>query len=132
MFGVKTKLKRYIKTLPVVRDYAYGSYLYQFYSNSFSESKKEFLKTHKFYVQPLSNNKSEQLSNLLSKVEIIPTENGTFFYSIDVYKSQELKYDIFDNYSVDYTEIVNSSFKDISAELQKENSLYNINELNMI
>lgn len=78
------------------------------------------MKTHKFYVQPLSNNKSEQLSNLLSKVEIIPTENGTFFYSIDVYKSQELKYDIFDNYSVDYTEIVNSSFKDISAELQKK------------
>lgn len=74
----------------------------------------------KLYVQPWCKNKATQIAGLLKRVELAPVDNQTFFYSIDVFKGLQLRKQIFDNYSVDYTKIVCSSFSEIREELERE------------
>ena len=132
MFGIKTKIKTFLGTFCLTKDYMYGRYLFNFYNNSNSISKRNFLCNHHFYVQPSEKSKAAQIAKLIDKVEICPVQNNTFFYSIDCFKTVALKNHIFDNYSVDYTDIVCSSFKEIKNKLIKSNSVYAKNEIMII
>ena len=86
MFGIKTKIKTFLGTFCLTKDYMYGRYLFNFYNNSNSISKRNFLCNHHFYVQPSEKSKAAQIAKLIDKVEICPVQNNTFFYSIDCFK----------------------------------------------
>ncbi len=76
---------------------------------------KNFNKT---YVVKKCNSKSRQIEKLLQKIEITPVTNEYFFYSIDCFKKLELKNAIFDNYTIDYTPIVNNSLNQLVSPIE--------------
>ena len=116
---MKKVLKRVFKCTPGLKNVIYARQLYKYYVNSYDIGKLKFLYKNffKIYIQKPCNNKAEQIVKVINKLDIVPSKNKTFFYSIDCFKTIERKYQILDNYSVDYNLIVNHSFKEIKDKL---------------
>lgn len=116
---MKKELKAAIKRIPICKKILYTRFIYRFYHNSYDISESKFILNFfdRIYTQRILSNKAEQVVRLMNKIDIVPAENETFFYSIDCFKTLELKYHILDNYSGDYNLIVNSSFKEIKNKL---------------
>lgn len=113
--SVKQDIKIIASKTPILRDLSYGSSVYGYYRRSgYSENRLKFIADHlkEFKIERKRDNKAQQIASLVSKIGVYPTDNNTFFYSIDVFKSLELTGHILDNYTVDYSCVVNSSFRE--------------------
>lgn len=113
----------------------HGIMLHPYYANFDKNiSRRQFLLNNirKFHLEAPKRSKAKQIASLLNKVELLPVENDSFYYSIDCFKTLELRYPIFDNYSVDYTRIVCSSLKDIQKELGSGKGAFEEEELCVI
>lgn len=129
LYNIKNKLKK----TSWGKKIEWGNLLYQYHNNEVHMKKYRFyLKNYSRLVcQKNEDDKAEQIAKLLSKVDICSMKNESFFYSVDCFKTVGLKYHILDNYSVDYTNIVKSSFKEISEQLDK-NTAFGRSELTII
>lgn len=116
----KNKIKKDLSKLPIIRNILWGNSLYKLYKRNHSISRINFLiqNRKKFWVQPVSRNKALQIAAFLDRVDIVPVENRSFFYSLDCFKTVRMKYRIFDNYTVDYNVVVNESLKKIKMVLK--------------
>lgn len=131
---MKKKVKQLIKKIPLVEKYLWGNHLYHFYFNSHKISKRRYWL--KFYndIEYIGEQKSKciQLKLLIRDIRITPVDNDSFFYSIDCFKTLSTKYHIFDNYSIDYSEIVNNSLENIKNQLESKKSDYAKKEIEFI
>lgn len=104
--GIKTK----IKEMPGINRYFYAKALYEYYKNSESDlNRNQFVARNikEIKIVP-SQDKTTQICKAIKSVNIHPSENASFFYSVDPYTKVTLNYQILDNYSIDYSWVVNS------------------------
>lgn len=138
MKGFMRKIKRRVKIglekLPVSRNIMWGNTLHQWYKRNHSIGKREFLIQNRksFWVQPTGKNKALQIEKLLDKIDIVPIENTTFFYSIDCYKTAAVKCCIFDNHTVNYEVVVKSSLRTLKETLENTDSEFAANEIRVM
>lgn len=134
MDRLKKYLKKELESIPIINRYMWGRNLHRYYKNSYSEERNEFLKKHKkeLFVQSYKEKKSQQIVKCIEKINICPVKSKYFFYSIDVYKTVKLKHHILDNYSVDYSILINGSFKKIKEKLEKSTSEFAKGELSIL
>ena len=109
--GIKTRIKSKIKELPIINKFAYAKQLFAYYKNenrnsSFGAYLKDNIKN--IVIVGKKCNKFKQITKLISIVKINPTNNFNFFYSIDENKTLSLRNRILDNYSIDYSWVVDS------------------------
>lgn len=117
------EIKKRIKRMPLIRNYVHGRNLYAYYKNEYnnSSSARFIIGNYKrITVVPCSDNKVKQISELINVVGISPSDNKEFFYSIDPFTKVELKNQILDNYSIDYSWIVESSLYQILENADKQ------------
>lgn len=129
------KIKETIKELPILRTVVFGRALYFHYKNTYNDiSMIAFLLKNicRFKLIKKYSNKSKQIYKLLAIIDILPVSNDSFFYSIDTYKSLQLKCHILDNFTIDYSSIVNGSLDDIRRKLLTKNDLYANNEIKIV
>lgn len=132
------ELKTHMKRTTFGRRYVYLSAHWMNYKadRNVDVSKISFFLNNCFHTNVMAEtgSKAKQISILLDKVKIEPIKGHRFFYSLDVWTGMEYRSPILDNYTVDYTPIVNSSFKelkeelDLSTEFGKEETVF-INSL---
>lgn len=106
--GIKTKIKK----LPIINRYVFAKSLCSYYKNydpniSFNRFIIDRIGSIKIIA---SSEKSSQICQVIKAVSILPVENVSFFYSVDPYKKVLLRNQILDNYSIDYSWVVRSSF----------------------
>ena len=106
---------RAMKKKDLLRNFYWGRDLYRYYCNNRKISKIEYMLKNglKFRVAKSEKSKAKQISDLINIIKIVPIKNKGFFYSLDVFKTCELQNHILDNYSVDYSLIVNGSLNDL-------------------
>lgn len=112
---------------PFKHTYAYFVELHLYYANANrSVSQFDFFRQHlkQFYMQPQKDSKAKQIQSLLDKVDLLPVDNKTFYYSLDCFKTLKLQNPVFDNYSVDYTKIVHSSLGDLAQTLKSQEDAF--------
>ena len=78
------------------------------------------------------SDKANQICELFSCIDICPIDNETFFYSIDCFKTLEMKNHIFDNYSVDYAQIVDGSLLSVKNQYKKNNCEFAKGEVRVV
>ena len=112
--GIKRKIKRH----PGIRRYVYAKSLYDYYKNYDHEiSCSQYVKGCIGKVNIVSSReKKAQIVNLIKSASIAPVPDSSFFYSVDPYTRVELKRPILDNYSIDYSWVVNSSFEQLLSD----------------
>lgn len=74
-----------------------------------------------FYIPSLKLNRGEQIAKLFERVNINISDEG-FIYSIDEYKTINIRDHIIDNISIDNAKVINWSLEDISG-------FYNIDDI---
>ena len=132
--GIKTRIKRKIKELPIVNKFVYAKQLLKYYKNenryaTISSYLKDNFKD--IVIVGIKGNKFKQITKLISIVEIKTTKNKNFFYSIDENKTLSFTQRIFDNYSIDYSWVVNSylNVSNVIPKLNREQFSEIINEI---
>ena len=118
-------IKDEIKKLPIIDRMLYERNLYTYYQNENHD-----ISIIKFIVSHLSNTrllgkkttKADQVIQLVNTVDIIPCDKGVFFYSIDPYKKLMATNRIFDNYSIDYSWVVDSCLTELLSGYEKNNA----------
>ena len=132
--GIKTRIKRKIKELPIVNKFVYAKQLLKYYKNenryaTISSYLKDNFKD--IVIVGRKGNKFKQITKLISIVEIKTTKNKNFFYSIDENKTLSFTQWIFDNYSIDYSWVVNSylNVSNVIPKLNREQFSEIINEI---
>ncbi len=123
--AVKRIVKKTLFIIPKVKDYTYGAILYRKYSRcEQAHGRMAFLRENgsRFYFGRLCRSKAQQIAKLLSKVDICPAANSTFFYSLDCLKTVRNANTIFDNCTANYDAVVHNSFSKIAEELAKEDN----------
>lgn len=68
----------------------------------------------------LESSKAKQFDLLVDKLQISPIENPDFFYSLDRFTCIQTEHRIFDNYSIDYNNVVNNDFSSILNTLKDD------------
>ena len=127
---MKSILKRIAKHFIYNTNYGkkmlYGYKLYNSYKRveniSFLGFAREFFGL--LYIQPLQANKGSQIRALLNKVDLCPVDSSSFYYSIDCFKKPQNNSPIFDNYTVDYTGIVDSSFAEMRQKFGADDGAF--------
>ena len=100
------------KEFPFVRRIVYEHRLFKQYKNEHkNESQGKYIIRNLPKTKIVSGNKKKQLLELIDSVNIEPIESEIFFYSIDCYKNVTHTNQILDNYSIDYSWVVNESFE---------------------
>ena len=134
MKGARARIRKVLKKSPVTRNIMWGNTIYHNYRRGNPIKRKDFLVKNrkKFWIQPLQDSKVIQFAKFIEKIDIAPCDNDTFFYSVDCYKTMEVKYRIFDNYSVDYLILIKDSLKNIKDILYKTDSEFARNEIVVI
>lgn len=121
---IKTSMWKIIEATKLGRKIKQGVMLYPSYRNNGGDlGKREFILSNlpKFDITKKNINKSLQLSSIIGKVALLPIENKSgFYYSIDYYKTVELKKRILDNYSIDYQRVIDDSLYHIKKQTQIE------------
>ena len=110
------KLKQLLKGLPIINKYVLGKRVFMYYKNEHSDERMFDFIIHNFWqfrIIRRNTNKTNQISTLIKRVKIYAVDNASFFYSIDPFVRLDMMYQILDNYSIDYTWVVESSFKSI-------------------
>lgn len=111
------------KDLPFLRAIVYDHRLYKQYRNEYRDvSQKRYILKNILKTRIIDGDKKNQAIKLIDLVDINPVESNIFFYSIDFYKNVTHKDQILDNYSIDYSWVVNDSLSDL-YELCKNNAL---------
>lgn len=138
MTNVITSCKRTIKKasyrIPVLYKFVYGRDVYRkFKTSGYENGLKRFVLDHydNLYLQR-DIRECVRTVKLLDRVDIVPTDNDTFFYSIDTFKAPIARRRIFDNYTVNYRILVESSFKDIREKLSHHKNQFSEAELALI
>lgn len=139
--SVKTSIKKPIKELArviVPSRYRYGYHLYKhavkihgYKINGEKTFDYIFHNRKRLEAVPILT-KANQVVKLISCVDICPSDNDIFFYSIDCFKTLDMKYHIFDNYSVDYRCIVEGSLYEIKTKFSRIQSEFGNNEVKII
>ena len=105
-----------IRTIPLIEEAFYARLLSKQYRNAnHGVNLTGFMAQNIWHVRLLrcNGNKEKQIKRLSKTITIDPVNNASFFYSLDVYKRPHRKYQILDNYSIDYSWVVISSFNSI-------------------
>lgn len=116
------KIKKVLKRNQIVANLCYGYVKSKKYDRYYKCGRKQFIikNLSKFYVEKNSTNKAEQVHRFFKKIDIVPVENDSFFYSIDCYKDIEGLHAVLENYTVDYNEIIKGSLNKIVTQLDGE------------
>lgn len=106
----------------------------QYWNKVNGYSRMTFIREHfsELHAEKIRRSKGQQIKRLLQKVSVMPVEGNMFFYSVDPFKTVMLAKPIFDNYSIDYSEVINSSLQEIAKKLRIRNSLFDKELLAMI
>lgn len=121
--GITMSIKQVIKKVSVVNNLNWGISLFQYYRNEHREcSALKFILQNVTRLKSIHpfDNKWNQIEALMNSVDILPNQNSSFFYSIDVFKRAEQKNHMMDNYSIDYSWVVNSCFYDMSKMIDED------------
>ncbi len=112
--GIKTKIKK----LPGINRYVYTKQLYYYFKNSnASISQRQFVKENLSKVKIISpSDKISQICRTIKSVAVDTVEENSYFYSVDPFTQVVLQNQILDNYSIDYSWVVKSSFVDMVQE----------------
>ncbi len=121
----KEFVKHIVYRLPVMKDYVYGRKVYRKYKRTGqAPGLAGFLAANssRFYYCPQSESKAEQTARLLRRVDILPAENDSFFYSLDCCKTLGNWKVVYGNCTADIGLLVKSSFSQISNAQEPKNS----------
>ena len=122
--GVKDKIKKF----PGFNRYVYLKELYDYYKNYDSSlNRKQFVLKHiKNTNIIIDKGKNTEYCRLINNVKLCVSKSDYFFYSIDPFIKKTRKNQILDNYSIDYSWVINSNIlenlKNI-ANKEKYNSI---------
>lgn len=75
---------------------------------------KQALKVH---IEPLQYNKAKQIEKVIKKSRIVPVNSDRFFYSIDWFTVPVAKNIVLGNYTIDYSQVVESALKNKKEQL---------------
>ena len=109
-------IKQFIKEMPIINKYFIGKRLFLYYQNENREKKEtDFIKEHFWNFKRIGPEVSKfaQILKLIKKVNYYPIMGSSFFYSIDPYIKVVVKNQILDNYSIDYSWVVDSSLSEL-------------------
>lgn len=108
-------IKKKIKKLPIIDRYVYAKSLYNYYKNYDREIDCDrFVRERIRSIRIIKDgDKSTQICKVIQTVGILPVDNSSFFYSIDPYTKAALQHQILDNYSIDYTWVVESDLNSV-------------------
>ena len=123
---VKSAVKKGLNYFSLSRKILYLRDLHYKYGKMYKDvTFKEFCSENisKCYVEKTHKRKVKQIAALLERVDIEPVKSEYFFYSIDCFKSLSLRKSIYDNYTVDYSRVVEKSFAQKRIELEKSINL---------
>ena len=131
---IKNCLKMLLFKIAFVRSIYFlgGVKLYPKYNRSEqNQSLMKFLikNGRQLYLCEERKDKSEQIRDLLDRVNIHPVYNKSFFYCIDCFKSLKTDKPILGNTTVDYDVIVNGTLLSIWNFLKGGNSKFDRDEL---
>lgn len=114
--GIKTKIKK----LHIINRYVFAKSLYGYYKNYDPN-----ISSNRFMIDRIgsikiitSSEKSSQICRAVRSVNVLPVEDVSFFYSVDPYKKVILRNQILDNYSIDYSWVVDSILVDDNGRYQ--------------
>lgn len=129
---IKNLIWKLVEATKLGRKIRQGLMMYPNYKNNGGrETKKNFVLNNlsDFDVVTASKKKSCQINELIRLSKYVPIENASgFFYSIDYYKTVQLKNRILDNYSIDYQYVVYGSLGIIKKQFQLQNSVFSNEE----
>ena len=132
----KMMIKRFVKRAPIMKDYFLGKCIHKKMCRDHNIDGNAFqfyLNHHDQLLNVLPcRKKSLQICKLLTKLDIDPIENDSFFYTIDCFKTINPKLHIFDNYMIDYNRIVNHSFEELRFQLSRSEDEFSQSELCVI
>ena len=129
---IKKVIHSFTDWIPFFRNIYWGNYLYATHVKEKGVSKRDFVKKNirHLYLQPLVDNKGNQIKQLMSRVDINPVDANMFFYSIDCYKGLQTKRQTLINYTIDYNTFITKSLSDLVSYVKSGTELEeNINEL---
>lgn len=126
-----TPVKRLLKNTPVIKEWLYVIRIWKKYSRVNPEvNLLVFVQKHfnDFMYVPLCKSKAKQYEIILEKSIIRPLDGNKFFYSLDCYKSMQMRKPVFDNYTVDNQILVKSSFAEIGRHFLQEGGKFSAEE----
>ena len=79
---IKKVIHSFTDWIPFFRNIYWGNYLYATHVKEKGVSKRDFVKKNirHLYLQPLVDNKGNQIKQLMSRVDINPVDANMFFY----------------------------------------------------
>lgn len=131
---IKKVLIRILEVTKGGRKLRYGCSIYSKMKNPCDDSKAAFVirNRHRLWIADPRKGKTTQIISLIQKADIDPVENDSFIYSIDWLKAVPCKKHIFDNYTVDYQNIVNVSLGEKKRILTNKKSDFSENMIGLI
>lgn len=113
--SLKAFVVQNLKRIATIQYFLWINNLYVHSCHIHSISKIAFLiKNFKKTAVVRSKNPFKQICLLLSKLDIAPCDNASFFYSIDCFKTINMLGPKFDNYMIDYSIILDNSIAELS------------------
>lgn len=130
---IKRMAKKIFKKIPIIKSYCYGRSIYRkmLRGQTVNSNSIQFFINHHaqyFEVSPLGS-KSSQVCKLIRKLDIKPIENGSFFYTIDCFKTIRPKEHILENCTIDYNMVVNHSLAELRKQLAQNDDDFSQGEL---
>lgn len=125
--NTKQVVKNCVKSIPIVRDYAYGAKLHRKYNRAGQHADiPHFLmqKGRRLYYCREQDSKAEQINTLFSKVDVQPVENENFFYSLDCFKTLGSRDTVYSNCTAGIALLVKRGVPESGEEQEPENSKY--------
>jgi len=107
------QLKKTIKRFPLLNRILYDRELYKYYRNEFQNmTQSRFVRENIYHTSVIRSQRSKytQVIKLIRMVDFCPVNENQFYYSIDPFKKIDRNKMILDNYSIDYSWVVFSSF----------------------
>ncbi len=131
---IKKILRRMLGLTKGGRNLRYGCSIYSKMQYNCEGSKADFVirNRHRLWVADPRKGKVAQLTSLIQEIEIEPVENDSFFYSIDWFKTLPSKNIIFDNYTVDYQNVISSSLGEKKRFLINKENDFSANLISLI